>query len=179
MLQKEQSALVIIDVQGKLATLMHETEEMVANVATLAQAMPILEVPIIWLEQYPKGLGPTDERVSQYLTDNTPISKTEFNACLNQDFMARVKELNITQFILCGIESHICVAQTATALRELGYHVEVVVDAVSSRTEQNKSIGIDKMKAVGALPTSTEGVIYELLQKAGTAQFKQILPLIK
>lgn len=179
MLMKETSCLVLIDVQGKLAEMVHDSDVLVKNIERLVQAAKIFDVPVIWLEQYPKGLGPTVASIAAHLEGQTPIEKMEFDACLNPEFMVRLNELDRKQVVVCGIESHICVFQTAAHLKELGYHVEAVVDAVSSRTAANKAIGLDKMKAYGVLPTSTESVIYELMKKAGTPEFKQVLPLIK
>lgn len=179
MINKDEACLVIVDVQGKLAEMVYDSERLLANIERLVQAVTIFNVPILWLEQYPKGLGKTSEQIAQHLTHQQPIEKIEFNACLNAQFTNALQQTARKQMIVCGIESHICVYQTAASLQQLGYEVEVVVDAVSSRTEANKMIGIDKMKAKGIAPTATESVIYELMARAGTPEFKQILPLIK
>jgi nicotinamidase-related amidase len=108
-----------------------------------------------------------------------PIAKMAFSACGEEEFNEAVKASGRTQFIVTGIETHICVYQTARQLKEQGFEVEVVVDAVSSRTKANKEIGLAKMQALGILPTCTEMILYELLQKADHSQFKTILQLVK
>jgi nicotinamidase-related amidase len=174
----EEACLVLVDVQGKLATIMDESESMIENVAKLVQAMQALEVPILWLEQNPKRLGPTSSEIAQYLKGQ-PIDKMTFSACREEAFLEAVKASGRTQFIVSGIETHICVYQTARQLKKQGFEVEVVVDAVSSRTKENKQIGLAKMQALGILPTSTEMILYELLERADHEQFKTILQLVK
>ncbi|WP_071396884.1 hydrolase [Bacillus tuaregi] len=174
----EEACLVLVDVQGKLATIVEESESVISNSAKLVQAMQALEVPILWLEQNPSRLGPTSPEIAQHLTEQ-PISKISFSACREEEFMEAVKRSGRTQFIITGIEAHICVYQTARQLKEQGFEVEVVADAVSSRTKENKEIGLVKMQALGILPTSTEMIMYELLQRADHEEFKTILRLVK
>lgn len=179
MLTKENTVLVIIDVQGKLAKIVQQSEEMLDQLANLIQACHILEIPILWLEQYPQGLGPTDPKIAQHLTGLEPISKITFSACGNEQFMEQLQKVNRKQVLLTGIETHICVYQTGVDLVAQGYEVQVVSDAVSSRTAENKRIGLEKMKAAGIAETSVEMAVYEMLQKAGGEQFKAILKLFK
>jgi len=174
----EEACLVVIDIQGKLADIVDQSEAMIANVAKLVQGMQLLNVPIIWMEQNPTRLGGTTPEIAQHMNDQ-PIAKMSFNACLEKDVQEAVKSSGRSKFILTGIETHICVYQTACALKEQGYEVEVVVDAVSSRTMENKEIGLAKMQALGILPTSTEMILYELLKTSGHEQFKTILKLVK
>ncbi|MFJ8514372.1 hydrolase [Lysinibacillus xylanilyticus] len=174
----EEACLVVVDVQGKLATIVDESEEMIANVAKLVQAMQALEVPILWLEQNPSRLGGTALDIAQHLQGQA-IAKMAFSACQEQEFVDALKESGRSQFIVTGIETHICVYQTARQLKEQGFEVEVVADAVSSRTKANKEIGLEKMKGLGILPTSVEMILYELLQHADHPHFKTVLQLVK
>lgn len=174
----DEACLVVIDVQGKLATIVDNSEEVIQNVSKLVQAMQALEVPILWLEQNPSRLGGTALDIAQHMQGQA-IAKMDFSACREQAFIDAVKESGRTKFIVTGIETHICVYQTARQLKEQGFEVEVVVDAVSSRTKENKEIGLAKMQAYGILPTSTEMILYELLQRADHAHFKTILQLVK
>ncbi|MED4700133.1 hydrolase [Lysinibacillus capsici] len=174
----EKACLVVVDVQGKLATIVDDSEMVIENVAKLVQAMQALEVPILWLEQNPSRLGGTALEIAQHL-QGQPIPKMAFSACQEEAFVEAMKENGRTQFIVTGIETHICVYQSARQLKEQGFEVEVVVDAVSSRTKANKEIGLTKMHALGISPTSTEMILYELLQRADHEHFKTILKLVK
>lgn len=180
MLLKENTGLVVVDVQGKLAHMMHEKDQLFQNLQILIQGAKALELPIIWIEQYPKGLGPTVPEIANLLTDiSEPVTKKTFSACLTENFMAKLKDINRKQLLICGIEAHICVYQTTRSLLTEGYEVNVVVDAVSSRTAENRNIGIQKMLSKGAEITSVEMALYELLQVAEGEQFRQILQLVK
>lgn len=179
MLKRDQTVFVLVDVQGKLARMVHESEEMISQLLKLIEGLRILDVPVIWLEQYPEGLGSTVEEVEQLLSGVERISKQSFSACKNEKFMQKLKALGRQQILVAGIETHICVYQTSAELREAGYEVQIVEDAVSSRTLMNKQIGLEKMKSLGVLGTSVEMALYELLETAGTEEFKQILKVIK
>lgn len=178
-LNREETVFVLVDVQGKLARIVHESEEMISNLEKLVQGLRVLDIPIVWLEQYPKGLGPTVENISRHLTGLEPIPKMTFSACLNGDFTEAVKKTGRKQVLIAGIETHICVYQTAVGLKDLGYGVQVVADAVSSRALSNKNIGLERMKSAGIEWTSVEMALYELLQTAEDDAFKQIVQLIK
>jgi len=175
----EEACLVVVDVQGKLATIVDESEAVIENVAKLVQAMQALEVPILWLEQNPSRLGGTALDIAQHIQGQQPIAKMAFSACQEQEFVDEMKASGRSQFIVTGIETHICVYQTARQLKEQGFEVEVVADAVSSRTKANKELGLEKMKALGILPTSMEMILYELLQRADHPHFKTVLQLVK
>lgn len=179
MLNKENTVFVLVDVQGKLAEIVQDSEKMIANLNNLIQGLQILEVPIVWLEQYPEGLGPTTEDLAAHLVGMDPIRKITFSACKNPAFIDTVEKTERKQVLIAGIETHICVYQTATGLKDLGYEVEVVADAVSSRTTLNKDIGLEKMKAAGIKWTSVEMALYELMETAEGEQFKRILKLLK
>ncbi|KXH87532.1 hydrolase [Sporosarcina sp. HYO08] len=179
MFTKDQTVFVLVDVQGKLARIVHDSETIIENLGKLINCLRILDVPIIWLEQYPEGLGPTVEEVAQQLEGLEPIPKMTFSACKTEAFMDALKATERQNVLVTGIETHICVYQTAAELKELNYNVQVVEDAVSSRTLANKQLGLEKMKALGILGTSVEMAIYELLETADAEEFKQILKVIK
>jgi nicotinamidase-related amidase len=178
-LQRGRAALVVIDVQGKLAQLMHDRSELFDNLRRMVRGAQVLDVPIVITEQYPEGLGPTIPEIASMLPQQAVISKTSFSCCGDERFNDAVASLDRQQLLLAGIETHICVQQTAIDLICTGYEVHVVADAVSSRTAQNRQVGIDKMRDAGATITCTEAVLYELLGAAGGAQFKEILKLVK
>ena len=179
MLKIENTAVTLIDVQGKLAGLMHEKDELFRNLEILIRGAEALELPILWLEQYPQGLGPTVPVIAQLLGDRKPIEKSCFSACGSDEFRQQLHSSGRRQLLLAGIETHICVYQTARHLLDEDYYVEVVGDAVSSRTAQSKALGIDKMVRAGDQVTSVEMALFELLEEAGTPQFKTIARLVK
>ncbi len=179
MLKREDTVFVLVDVQGKLARTVHKSEQLIQQLEKLIAGMNLLRVPTLWLEQYPKGLGETVPELTKHLEKNTPIEKITFSACKNDDFMNELERVKRKQIVIAGIETHVCVYQTAAELKALTYEVQVVEDAVSSRTLSNKQIGLEKMKSLGIKGTSVEMVLYELMEKAGTTEFKEILKIIK
>lgn len=179
MLKIEETALVIIDVQGKLAKIMHQSNELLHHIEKLIKGAQLLEIPILWLEQYPKGLGPTTEQVKTLLAGSSPIEKMTFSACKNVHFQEALQDKNRTSYLVAGIETHICVYQTVRELLDQGNEVEVVVDCVSSRTLANKKIGLEKMKSLGATVTSVEMALFELMETAEHPKFREISKLIK
>ncbi len=179
MLKPDDTIQVIIDVQGKLATLMHQREQLYRNLEILIRGIRVLELPILWLEQHPEGLGPTIPEIADLLRDLKPLPKLSFSACGQDDFLENLRSSGRQQILLAGIETHVCVYQTARDLLEQDYHVEVVVDATSSRTPENKQVGLDKMACAGAGMSSVEIALFELLGTADAPQFKEILRLLK
>jgi nicotinamidase-related amidase len=179
MFEINNSCLVVIDVQGKLAELMHDQETLYKNVQILIKAAKILDIPILWCQQVPKALGPTIETVAELLADNQPIDKSSFSCCGNEQFSNKLKETNRNQVIICGIETHVCVYQTAIDLLQQNYHVSVIADAVSSRTAENKQLTLDKMLSLGIDISSTEMMLFELLKTAEHPNFREIAKLIK
>ncbi|WP_419663081.1 isochorismatase hydrolase [Desulfosarcina variabilis str. Montpellier] len=179
MLKTKDATLLIVDIQGKLANLMHEKEFLFENVQKLVKGFQALGLPILWAEQNPQGLGPTVPVIAGLLSNIQPISKMSFSCCENARFMQALKSSNRKQVLITGIETHICVYQTAVNLVDLGYTVEVAVDAVSSRTIINKEIGLQKMKDHGVGLTSVETALFELLKVAEGETFKQILGIVK
>jgi nicotinamidase-related amidase len=179
MLQRNSTALILIDIQGKLATLVHEREQLFANLQILIRGARALQLPVLWLEQYPRGLGPTIPEVADLLPELVPLAKTCFSACGLPEFTARLGRAQRRQLLLAGIETHVCVYQTARDLLAAGYHVEVVADAVSSRTAPNRRIGLERLQAAGASVTSVEMALFELVRDASDPQFKTVAALVK
>ncbi len=179
MLTIANTILLVVDVQGRLAHMMDEKQRLFDNLHIIIEGARILEVPIIVTEQNPAGLGRTIPEIAHLLTDTQPISKISFSCCGNEAFMQALQALNRKQILMTGIETHICVYQTTVGLLNLGYEVQVVADAVGSRTAVNKAIGLEKMKSAGASVTCTEMALYELLQVADGPQFKRILKIVK
>lgn len=179
MLTPNDTALVLLDVQGKLASLMAQREQLIRNLRILIQGARILQLPIHWMEQYPAGLGPTAPAIAELLEDLAPIPKLSFSAFGEEAFRNQLKSSGRHQLLVCGIETHVCVYQTARDLLEHGCKVEVVVDATSSRTLENKEMAVEKMVASGVGITSVETALFELLRTAESPQFKQVSGLVR
>ncbi|MFP3896438.1 MAG: hydrolase [Anaerolineales bacterium] len=179
MLRTKESALVLIDVQEKLVRTMDGREELVDNLARLIQGLLVLDVPILWMEQNPRGLGQTVQTLRQHLTNQTPITKLSFSCFGDEEFEKQFLALGRRQILLAGIEAHVCVYQTARDLLARGYEVHVIADGVSSRTAENRRIALERMQADGAHLASTEMVLFELLQRAEGPTFKEILNIVK
>lgn len=179
LLVKENTGLLIIDVQEKLMEVMGQKKRVTENIVKLLNLSRLYNLPVILTEQYPKWLGPTLPEVKESLPSYDPIDKLHFNCCDVDTFNARLESEGLKNIILTGVESHICVFQTCSSLLERGCSVHVPQDAVDSRTEENWRVGLGLMKETGALITSTEAVIYQILKKAGTKEFKEMLKIIK
>jgi len=179
MLDVQNCCLVVVDIQGKLAELMHEKEILFSNVQILIKAAKILEIPILWCQQCPQSLGPTAPQIAELLAGCQPIDKADFSCAADDNFKTALTALARTRIILTGIETHVCIYQTATDLLAEGYSVEIVADAVSSRTLANKQIAVRRLSAQSANITSTEMTLFELLKTAHHPKFKQIAKLIK
>jgi nicotinamidase-related amidase len=180
-LEAEQCALVVVDIQSKLLPPIFQKEQLVRNSQLLIRAAGILKIPSLVSTQYAKGLGGTVPEISSLLPQTEPIDKQVFSCFGSDVFCTMLKRLpgNRNTLLLCGMESHICVMQTALAALREGYLVHVASDAVGSRTEWNWKIGLDRMRAAGAVISSTEMMIYELMRSSGSAAFKELLPYLK
>jgi nicotinamidase-related amidase len=180
-LAADQCALAVIDIQEKLLPPIFNREQLVRNSQLLIRLARILEVPILMTTQYAKGLGRTVPEISELAPSTDAIDKLEFGCFANDDFCAAIKVLpgQRTTLLLCGMEAHICVMQTALGALRKGYLVHVASDAIGSRAEWNWHIGMERMRAAGAIISSTETIIYELLRASGTAQFKEMLKYLK
>ncbi len=175
-----QSVLLVIDVQGKLAELMHDRDQVVARIQKLINVAQILDVPVILTEQAPDKIGKTLPEIASALFKYLPIKKLSFSCWQNEEFQETLGGMKMRrQIVICGIETHVCVYQTAVDLLGQGFHVQVVVDAVSSRTKENKEIALERLKDFGVGLTCTEMIICELLRTAEHKKFKEIMALIK
>ncbi|KQH84100.1 isochorismatase [Vibrio furnissii] len=180
MLGKDNTGLIVVDIQGKLAQIVHQSEALIRNVRALIQGAQVLELPIIWLEQNAAKLGQTHPDLAELLSRSAqPIEKFHFGAGKERHFVKAIQQAGATNWLVCGIETHICVYQTVSGLLAEGLHVEVVQDAVSSRSEANLALGLKKMVHQGAQLTSVEMCLYELVEDCRAAEFKPILQLIK
>lgn len=179
MLTLRSTFLIFIDVQGNLAQAMYEKEALFENLGRLIKGMKALGVPIIVTEQNPAGLGPTLPQIAQLLTGIQPIPKFAFSCCGEKRFMQELETLKRKQALIAGIETHVCVYQTALDLLARGYEVQIVADAVSSRFVRNREVALDRIKSEGAKLTSVEMAIFELLKTAEGARFKEILKIVK
>jgi nicotinamidase-related amidase len=168
MVEIENCCLVVVDVQGKLAQLMWEKEKLFRNIGILIQAAKILDISIVWCQQVPDALGPTVPEIAELLEGIEPINKSAFSCCGDDQFNRRVEELGRQQVILCGIETHVCIYQTAADLLSRGFAVE-----------ENKQVGLERMAVDGANLSSVEMLLFELLKDAKHPKFRQIAKLVK
>lgn len=179
-LDATRTALVIIDMQESFRAVIADFTATAARIALVAQAAQLLHVPVVVTEQYPKGLGHTASEIRAVLSPSVePIEKTAFSSCGAQEFGAQLEALGAQQILVCGIEAHICVNQTAHDLLARGLQVHLLTDCITARAAHNKHAGIDKMRASGALPSSTELALFELMRDARHEQFKAVQNLIK
>ena len=174
-LTPQNSALVVIDVQEKLMSIMPRRAELMAGVTKLIAAARALDLPVVVTAQYIKGLGPV---VPEIPADLPVIEKTAFSCCGSNEFVRKLKDLGRQRILLCGIEAHVCVQQTAIDLMK-DYFVYVVADAICSRKRHDHKVAVERMRDCGAVITTVESAVFELLREAGTEQFKAILPLFK
>ncbi|MBU2022804.1 MAG: hydrolase [Gammaproteobacteria bacterium] len=179
MLRKDKTGLVVIDVQGKLATIVHDSEAFIANLVKLVKAAKLLGLPILWLEQNPEKLGATVPELREVVDMVEPIAKYSFSACGEPAFVDAVKKAKVNTWLVSGIEAHICVYQTALGLLDLGYEVELVSDCVSSRAIENKEMALAKLARKGAEVTSLEMCLFELIGDCRADEFRSALSLIK
>jgi nicotinamidase-related amidase len=180
-LEAERCALLVVDIQEKLLPPIFQKDQLVRNSKLLIRAAGMLKIPAVMSTQYAKGLGKTVPELASLLPETEAIDKDRFSCFGSEAFCTLLKRLpgNRNTLLLCGMESHICVMQTALeALRE-GYLVHVASDAVSSRTEWNWKIGLERMRAAGAVISSTEMMIYELMRSSSSPAFKDMLTHLK
>jgi nicotinamidase-related amidase len=179
LLDRRRAALAVIDMQEAFSKIIPDFDEMASRVTLMVQACRLLSLPIIVTEQYPKGLGRTVNEIAQHLPEGAEaIEKLSFSACGAQEFDTRLREHHVEQVMLCGIEAHICVSQTALDLLQNGYQVHLLSDAVSTRLARNRKAAINKMAKAGAIISSIEMALFELCP-AGTPEFKHMQALLK
>ena len=174
-LDRSRTALVVVDVQEAFRPAVLDFERVAHNAGVLVQGARALGLPVVATEQYPRGLGATVPEVGDHLDGAEPVQKTVFSAAAAEGFDLDGRD----QALLCGIESHVCVSQTAHDLLDRGVEVHVARDAVSSRSEENLELGLHKMEGAGAVLTSVETALFELLGQAGSDEFKAVQRLIK
>ena len=179
MLSRDRTGLIVVDVQGKLARLVHDSPMLISNCEKLIAGAKVLELPIILLEQNPDKLGSTVDELRVHLGNINPIIKFTFNACDTAEFIKAVKAMNVDSWLVCGIEAHICVYQTVKGLVDLGFKVELVSDCVSSRTLSNAQLGINRAKDSGVEITGLEMCLYQLVRDCRSAEFEQVLSLVR
>jgi nicotinamidase-related amidase len=180
-LAADRCALLVIDIQQKLLPPIHENERLIKNSQLLIRLATILKLPVLVTTQYEKGLGKTVPEISSLLPDQTVYDKQEFSCFANEGFRSAVQALPQQRktLLLCGMETHICVLQTALGALAQDYVVHVAADAVGSRSELNWNIGLERMRSAGAVISSTETIMYELLRGSGGPAFKELLPYLK
>ena len=179
-LEAGRAALVVIDMQESFRPHMPDFAERAARVATAARGALLLGLPVLVTEQYPKGLGRTVEEVRAALPDDQEyVEKTAFSSCGARHFLARLEATGARQVLVCGIEAHVCVNQTTHDLLAWGLQVHLLTDAITSRSAENRRVGLSKMERAGAIPSSVELALFELMRDAGHEQFKAIQKLIK
>lgn len=178
-INKDDSALVIVDIQERLAVVMSEREKVIRNTLHLMEAAKLLQLPVIVTEQYPQGLGPTVSEIREALPSYEPIEKLTFSCCGEPGFMKALESTGKKKIILCGMETHVCVLQTCIGSLREGYTVHAASDAICSRSKENFKTGIQFMRDAGAVITGTETVLFQLLERAGTEEFKALTKRIK
>lgn len=179
-LESGRAALVVVDVQEAFRNAVPDFALVVSRIAVAVQGFQLLGAPVIVTEQYPKGLGHTAEELQLLIEGGTNgLEKTAFSACGASQFTETLLRHGITQVVICGLETHICVSQTAHDLIEKGFQVHLLCDCVASRFEYNRLAGISKMRRAGVIESSTEMALFEMLRDASHAKFKEVQALIR
>lgn len=175
--KKDDCILLVIDIQEKLADTMIDKHGLIENVKALGNIAGVFRLPVLVTEQ--EKLGETVPELRETLADCPKIRKLEFSCCQNKEFMSKLRGFGERSVVVCGIEAHICILQTVLDLVEKGHNVQVVGDAVSSYSTIDRDTAIERMRDAGATITTTEALVYELMEKAGTEEFRRILEIVK
>jgi nicotinamidase-related amidase len=170
---------LVVDIQEKLLPAIFERERVVAEALRLIRGARVLGLPVFATEQYRKGLGATVPEVAEAIAAFAPLEKLTFSACGRPELLNAFRAHGVADVLICGIEAHVCVCQTALDLRKTEFRPFVIADAISSRTPENWHLGLDRMGQAGVTIASTEMVLFELLERAGTEEFKAILALVR
>ncbi len=179
-LDTQNVSLLVVDVQEKLFPHIERNDEILQNCVRLLKAAQTLNFPVLVTEQHPKGIGSTLPQLRELLAPGVPVvEKISFSCCRTDGFADALKALGRPTVLLCGIETHICVLSTAIDLKAAGYNVVLVADACGSRKRDNHDLALAAARALGTYALPTESVVYQLLEKAGTPEFKALLPLFK
>ena len=179
LIERDRSCLLVVDVQEKLAPAITDAAAVVGNAAILLRAAARLEVPVLLSEQYPKGLGATLPELAALAPESARVAKLAFSCAADPGLQQRVKETGRSLLVICGMEAHVCVLQSALGFRQAGYRTVVVADAVSSRTPANREAALQRLRENGVEVATTEMVVFEWLGQAGTPEFKELSRLIK
>lgn len=177
-LRRESTALLIIDIQEKIMPAIMNSERVIENTLKLIKGFKVMNLPVIYTEQYPKGLGPTAASLKEELTGEA-VQKMTFSCFGAGDLFKELIVKKITQVVLCGVESHVCVQQSAMDLTENGFQVYLAADAASSRRELDYQTAMDRMRMNGIQVTTTESILFELLNVCGTDEFKAVSKIVK
>lgn len=178
-LKRDYTALLLIDIQEKILKVIHSHEQVVKNSIKLIKGFKVLNIPIFYTEQYPKGLGSTTEPILKELEGLSPIQKMSFSCFGAGNLFQRLKDNSVSQLVVAGIESHVCIQQTVLDLLANGFQVNVAADSVSSRNELDYKISLERMRHHGAEITTAEAILFELLELSGTEEFKAISKIVK
>lgn len=181
-LRREDTLLVVVDMQEPFLRGIHDRERLVGNVRLLIEAAAVMQVPVIPTVQYAERMGGVVPEIAQAFPASTvcvPVDKMCFSGAEAEGFLDRAASFGRRQILLCGVETHICVSQTALDLASQGYQVHVAADAVSSRSLEKHKLGMERMRDSAVLPCAAEAAVYELLREAGTPEFKAILTLVR
>ena len=179
LLKPEKTGLLIIDIQERILPVINNHLRVVDNTIKLIKGFKVLSLPIYFTEQYPKGLGPTTCSIADELGDLTPFDKMSFSCSGAGELFEDFNKKNLSQIVVCGIEAHVCVQQTVLDLVENNFQVNIAADAVSSRKEMDYQTALERMRANGAEITTTESILFELLNVCGTPQFKEVSKIVK
>ena len=180
MLDRSKTAVVAIDFQDRLLPAMNSEEQVISETIKLIKGVEMLGVPHVFTQQYTKGLGETNSEIKGAVSGEfSHVEKTSFSAYGTPEFVEKIERLDRRQIVLCGVETHVCVMQTALDLLEAGYEVYLVTDCVSSRKESDEIISLERMKEAGAIITTSETVLFEMLRGAKEEGFKEISNLVK
>lgn len=179
LLMPERSALLIIDIQERILPVINNYQMVVDNTLKLIKGFKVLGLPLYYTEQYPKGLGPTARSIMDELGDLKPFDKMSFSCSGAGELFNEFKRKNLSQIVVCGVESHVCVQQTVLDLIENGLQVNLAADAVSSRKEIDYRTALDRIRHHGVEVTTTEAILFELLNVCGTPQFKEVSKIVK
>lgn len=179
MLKREKTGLIVVDIQGKLARLVHDSHTLISNCEKLIKGAKALDLPVVLLEQNPDKLGATTDELKTLLATNSPITKFTFDGCAEPSFIEQINTIDVDTWLICGIEAHICVYQTALHLHLLGLKVQLVTDCISARTLVNKELAIKKLINRGLDISGLEMCLYELVKDCRASEFKEILNLVK
>lgn len=178
-LKKEKTALLIIDLQERILPVIRNYETVLENTVKLIKGFKAMQLPVYFTEQYPNGLGPTSQKILEELSGFTAYQKMSFSCFGAENIFDEFHKKKLSQIVICGVESHVCVQQTVLDLMANGYQINVAADAVSSRKEIDYNIALKRMRTLGAEITTAESILFELLEICGTPEFKEVSKIVK